>query len=689
MQGDQRDLEDQQGQENQAVKAGFPLPLYLVGSAWLISLGFMIWAADVPSSGDVFYLAVGAFIGCSGAWVGLQLTQAGRAPGWFVVSGGGGFLLFGSVVLVCSRFPSLDLDDSAWLVSAGICLYMGLGFLIGWARVQVYGRSRWPFWVGLACLAGATGVIVGVGIALLKGAVSGGVAPLALGVSALLLLPIGINLLSEQALAMLDPRSGPDGQVDADAGAARPWLRRRSVWAAAGFILAAASGIALYLTSHSGWTVAVVGACLLGLMVALVSNTHADVAAALCLIALLGVAPLEVASAVAQPVTQPSTMDLLALGDSYMSGEGAATYLEGTDESGGDTCRRAPTAYAVLAVGPGQPFNHVTFLACSGARTNNVLSASAPAVDEPPNNPQAGEKWTQVDQIDQLKSHDPSTYRPRLAIVALGGNDAGFADLGEACVAPGDCTEEQDMFLGNLARVKDQLLAAYAAIKAALPPGTPVLAVPYPQPLANTTSCGAIALTLDERNFIRTYLATLDRVIEWVAAQEGFYYLGQMENALAEEHLQLCDPKNQGGYGINFVSPESVNGLPDERFNPVNWLHDSFHPNERGHQAMLDVFNQWLAGNDMTAGSASGPTSEPENKNQVAFPALPPAPRCLFGAATNSCDAELRAWEYQNILDLWPYAIAALAGLVGLWMLSVAGLSFCPYPERPKERPAD
>ena len=41
------------------------------------------------------------------------------------------------------------------------------------------------------------------------------------------------------------------------------------------------------------------------------------------------------------------------------------------------------------------------------------------------------------------------------------------------------------------------------------------------------------------------------------------------------------DTKNQGGYGINFVSPESVNGLPDERFNPVNWLHDSFHPNER------------------------------------------------------------------------------------------------------------
>jgi len=90
----------------------------------------------------------------------------------------------------------------------------------------------------------------------------------------------------------------------------------------------------------------------------------------------------------------------------------------------------------------------------------------------------------------------------------------------------------------------------------------------------------------------------------------------------------------------------------------------------------------------MTAGSASGPSSKPENKNQVAFPALPSAPRCLFGAATNSCDAQLRAWESQNILDLWPYAIAALAGLIGLWMLSVAGLSFCPYPESPRPQPA-
>jgi hypothetical protein len=85
------------------------------------------------------------------------------------------------------------------------------------------------------------------------------------------------------------------------------------------------------------------------------------------------------------------------------------------------------------------------------------------------------------------------------------------------------------------------------------------------------TSCGSIALTVTERKFILTFLGSLDDVIEQAASQAHFYYLGSMVSALAASHLQLCDPANQGGYGINFVSPESVAGLPDQRFNPGNW----------------------------------------------------------------------------------------------------------------------
>ena len=70
------------------------------------------------------------------------------------------------------------------------------------------------------------------------------------------------------------------------------------------------------------------------------------------MIALVGIAPVEVNVALADSFLPaggpPSTdlkaqsSDLLALGDSYMSGEGAKTFIKGTDEADADTCRRSP-----------------------------------------------------------------------------------------------------------------------------------------------------------------------------------------------------------------------------------------------------------------------------------------------------------------------------------------------------------
>jgi GDSL-like Lipase/Acylhydrolase family len=165
-----------------------------------------------------------------------------------------------------------------------------------------------------------------------------------------------------------------------------------------------------------------------------VSNTHADIVAVLCVIVLLGLAPAEVSVTVARSLgaTQPTPSgELLAMGDSYMSGEGARTFISDTDEAGNDTCRRAPTAYAVLAIGLEDQFNHLTFLACSGARTNNVLpqpgqkSACTPVQITPC--AQNGELMTQVDQIKALVAR-PQGYKPSLVILTIGGNDAGFAE---------------------------------------------------------------------------------------------------------------------------------------------------------------------------------------------------------------------------------------------------------------------
>ena len=90
------------------------------------------------------------------------------------------------------------------------------------------------------------------------------------------------------------------------------------------------------------------------------------------------------------PATQPEPGDelIVAFGDSYISGEGATEFIEGTNETNperGNQCRRAPTAYPVTLVEqsdtPEVP-DRVLFLACSGAVARD-LWAGRPNGTEP------------------------------------------------------------------------------------------------------------------------------------------------------------------------------------------------------------------------------------------------------------------------------------------------------------------
>jgi lysophospholipase L1-like esterase len=679
-------------QGNDRVKVPVDYPLYLVGGIWLVSLGLMFWAAVSPAPDSWFYVALGAFIGCSLVWTALQLSS-GRRVWWPIVLIVGLLLLiFGVATVICNvwtlpwPWSPHEHPTSQWTVAAYACGYLGASYLVELLREQVDKHPR-LLWVGLGLFGGGAALILGLGIAFLLSAVSGTIPLLTLGVSALVLLPIGLGVISEWALFALQRGNGGGGPGSGWRNWG--WARRRTGWAVCGLVLTAVSVTYLSYQDHWNPTALIVAPCLLVLVAALVSNTHADIAVILCVIALVGVAPVEVNVALADsflPAGKPpsadlkaQSSDLLALGDSYMSGEGAKTFIQGTDEADGDTCRRSPSAYAVLGVGPETPFTHVSFLACSGARVVNVLPQPGTPHPCTPHEagpcPQSGESATQVDQVVALTSQLPH-YKPDLVILSLGGNDAGFSQIGQACVAPGDCSAEQNLFLGNLRLVQSDLLKAYQSIRAALP-DTPVAVVPYPQPLYNAASCGSIALTVNERNFIRQFLISLDQVIEWDAEQVHFYYMGQMGSALAGQNLQLCDPKNQGGYGVNFVSPESVGGLPDQRFAPLNWLHDSFHPNERGHQAMLDAFSAWL-----TQHPDPRPTNAPSDP--AASEPILPAATCTFDVDNHpgpSCQDVLSHWEYRQILHLWPLLPGVLVMLIGLWMLSVAGLSRSPLPE--------
>ena len=106
----------------------------------------------------------------------------------------------------------------------------------------------------------------------------------------------------------------------------------------------------------------------------------------------------------------------VALGDSYASGFGVPPYAEGTDVTGGNTCRRSAGSYAhIVSERTGRTLE---MGACSGARTRNFYEAN--------------ESWGEAAQLDRL---GPDTG---LVTFSIGGNDAGFARILGDCIGGGD-----------------------------------------------------------------------------------------------------------------------------------------------------------------------------------------------------------------------------------------------------------
>jgi hypothetical protein len=272
-------------------------------------------------------------------------------------------------------------------------------------------------------------------------------------------------------------------------------------------------------------------------------------------------------------------------------------------------------------------------------------------------------------------------------VLSIGGNDAGFGTIGQMCVAPGNCGTEADLWNGGLEQVEESLRATYREVRKKFG-RTPVAVIPYPDPIYNGlgSNCELIALSPGERKFIGEFLAGLNNKIRTVAEEFDFFYVAEMEGALANSGLQLCDPLNEGQPGLNFIGLRSVNGDPSQRFNPSNWTHNSLHPNERGHAALLRVFQDWFETVDPKPGDDPAAAPDRDESQADADPAsdLPDTARkCdVYGhleadeyskADGNGCRDQGSDWALEQV--------GAQAGLVGLiggaagaaaWVASVA-----------------
>jgi lysophospholipase L1-like esterase len=259
---------------------------------------------------------------------------------------------------------------------------------------------------------------------------------------------------------------------------------------------------------------------------------------------------------------QPRT--LFALGDSYSSGEGAKKFLRDTNTAGKNECRRATSAYPAMVAKRAKLT--LSFAACSGATTQHILQVGQQP-DSPPN---VIGRYPQINMITEATKDDVIT-------VGIGGNDAGFGKVVQTCLRS-DCTESQSAWLTEIATVKSRVTATFRAIRQRT--DATVFAVTYPNPLGER-KC-VVGFSQSEWDYLRIqFIPALNNAVR-VAARDAGVNLIDLESSY--DGFRLCEVPFKSA-ALNVLAINSTkNGTQ-----VGNYLHNSFHPNARGHQLATSV----------------------------------------------------------------------------------------------------
>jgi lysophospholipase L1-like esterase len=240
---------------------------------------------------------------------------------------------------------------------------------------------------------------------------------------------------------------------------------------------------------------------------------------------------------VATPASAQTAVNYVALGDSYSSGVGAGSY------SGG-SCERSSNAYPQLWANA-HAGTTLSFVACSGATTSDVVSSQLSALSSATN----------------------------LVSITIGGNDVGFSNVMITCVleSTSSCVSAVDQAENEAnTELPGALNTLFSDISADAPNAT-VVVLGYPAfyDLSKSSSC--IGLSTTDRTDLNQGAGVLDTVLQTAAAQHGFTY-ADIRPAFSGH--QICDSNSW--------------------INSVDWfdLGSSYHPTASGQaDAYYPVFN--------------------------------------------------------------------------------------------------
>jgi hypothetical protein len=564
-----------------------------------------------------------------------------------------------------------DRDDSRFrlarlLMAVASCL-VGGGLIVGAAIVG--GTDGWTFAGLLVLLFGSWHVLMELRLAL-RHAESG--LPVAVGLfaAAAACLACGVLLFTHSTtaawillivgLALVVVA----WEVASGVALARApgWLRIPAVLIGGGAGALIALAILLYLHAAPPWWT--VGLAVLVLVFALfvTSDTVVDGLVVVVAVALVwALAPRSVSEpAVMKPASGANVVAMF--GDSIPSGEGAQRFIAGTNTLGANTCRRAASAWSVLLVSdPNRPSgvpDRLVSLACSGATTSNITTVSQHD-NEPLHYPGKGlavpgfpKGLPQLRGYDWSWQHLPAAqpFVPKIVFVTIGANDAGFGTIGQTCLGPGDCSQIGQLFLDRLDQVsRDDIQPAYDAIREEFGGRAAIVVSPYAVPIA-PTACSSSPLTANEAKFLYHYTLEMDRMLQRDAAAEGFYYVNDMP--LAFTGRQICAPHAEDKpLDVNFVTTNPVRGTVEQALSPLNWLHDSLHPNPRGHRRMEAVIASFL----QSQGGLPAPSPQTVPANQPP-PFAAASIESIMGPGFRHCqmtDTRLRPDSCADTVSAW------------------------------------
>jgi lysophospholipase L1-like esterase len=479
-------------------------------------------------------------------------------------------------------------------------------------------------------------------------------APMGVG---LFVAPAGLNVLSGRFLARFAALRAED---DGHGTRADRSSRRRFLVLLGGLGLGfAVVGLAwLSVAGVSGTYLTVIAVFFVALLGAIASDTDLDVLIVVALLAVVGsLAPTGVG--LDREVT-PAASDhvLVAIGDSYMSGEGARQFYEGTNTVGSNECRRAPTAYSVLLVESSPTLASVVFDACSGARAVDVSPGDARQKQIPVAQSTVASLGLKVDAV----------------VISMGGNDSHFSEVAATCLGPGDCTEVAQQWLDRLPETASRLATFYRDIDAAFP-GVPKLVIPYPVPIA-PDGCSWSGFSRAEHRFLAGFTHELDAVVRQEAARAGFSFLATNETLFEQQHVRICDHRDPNAIAVNFLARNPADGFAIDRLNPQNWLHNSLHPNKLGHELIAAELAPFFAATPTplpTPEPLALATWTPRTLDQISGVSIA---HCGGSTSPDYCPASPTSWV---VVQLGLAAVRAAVPFVlvstGAWLVWLVVLS--------------